>query len=690
MTKTYNVFTGDGQTIATEETIASLAAAITGSSITGSGPAASGSLTTLANVQDSNNTNLSTLASGSTWSGSWTDCTGYSQIVTNFRSTKSGSFSMLFSSDGVTADRTLGPYSLAANTDSPQPLAPIRRYYKAQFQNLTADEAQLRIETRLSSVPGIFQTRLADSMSTLSPAILNRSVIFGLDSNQTTYKAVGVTQGNALRAHLEDPLTAFGDLITAQLEPRVQIDAVYGILSSDHEALSASNGTVVASGGQFVLSTGTSVGGYGVLRSRKLIRYRPGQGMRMRLTAQFSGSAANSIQLAGGFTSTEALCFGYSGTQFGILRRIAGAATIARLTVSAGATGAETATVTLNGTAFTASIASGSTSFTAEQIGENGVYTGWSSIVSPTSNGATVTWIQATPGAATGSYTLTSTGTATGSFEIIQSGSANDDATGFVAQEDWNIDVMDGSNSINNPSGILLDTSKLNIYEVSLAYLGAGAVTFYIRTPDGGHQEVHRIEYPNSATIPNMRNPTMRLGWIAASLGSTTNLVVKGASAAGFIEGPLKTLREPIGTAVNGFSTGTTEYVALAVRVGSVFGGIVNNREFTPSLVTVGTETSNRTVRVRLVLNPTMSGVVNWGWVNSSRSGLEVATPASSPGIVATSGADVAYLICASGSPSVLDLSDSGLRLVPGDVLAICLQGTGAATTSVSINGNDS
>lgn len=59
-------------------------------------------------------------------------------------------------------------------------------------------------------------------------------------------------------------------------------------------------------------------------------------------------------------------------------------------------------------------------------------------------------------------------------------------------------------------------------------------------------------------------------------------------------------------------------------------------------------------------------------------------------GIVATSGSDVAFLICASGSPSVLDLSDSGLRLVPGDVLAICLQGTGAATTSVSINGNDS
>ncbi len=92
MTKTYNVFTGDGQTIATETAINALTAAL---AATGSGPAASGSLTTLASVQDSNNTNLSTLASGSIWTGSWGDCIGYAQIVTNLRSNKSGSPSVI-------------------------------------------------------------------------------------------------------------------------------------------------------------------------------------------------------------------------------------------------------------------------------------------------------------------------------------------------------------------------------------------------------------------------------------------------------------------------------------------------------------------------------------------------------------------------------------------------------------------
>src|SRR5574343_165647 len=693
--KTFTVFTGeDGVDIAKDSTLSSLVSVMTSSMGTiGTGSVSSGSLTTLANIQDSNNTNLSTLASGATWTGTWTDTTGYSQIVTNFRSDQSGSFYMYFSSDGNTSDRTIGPYSLSANTDSPQPLAPIRKYYRFSFSNASSASANLRIETRLSSVPGVFQTRLQDSVTNLNTSTLQRSVLFGRDSNGTTFRNVNVGNNNSLKVHLEDPLGAFGELLVAELEPRIQIDATYGILSTDHEALSDSSpgtGTTTASGSLFVCQTGTGVGGYGVIRSRRIIRYRPGEGIRLRYTSMFTTGVANSLQLAGGFTATEALCFGYSGTSFGILRRIAGALQIARLTINTGSSGAETLTVKLNDTNFSLSVVSGSSSSLAEQIAEyqvsgSSIFSGWSSTVSPQNNSNTVTFIQSTPAAITGSFTFSSSGTAAGTFSIIQSGSANDDTTGFIPQTQWNIDRMDGSNGEYNPSGITLDPTKLNIYEIIYPFLGAGAITFLIKLPGGSHQEVHRIEYPNNNTIPNMKNPTLRLGWIAASLGSTTNLTVKGASAAGFVEGKVVSMRDPFGTAVNNFTAGNTEYVALAIRVGSVFNNMINQREVWPGAIVVGTETANRVIRVRLLLNPVLSGTTNWTSIDSARSSVEYCTPAT---LQPSGGLDVGHLICASGSPTLLNLRDTTLRLEAGDVLALCVQtASSTAVISAAING---
>lgn len=105
------------------------------------------------------NTNLTTLASGSTWTGEWTDCSGFSQIVTSFKANKNGSFWMEFSSDGVTTDRRIpssGGYTLSAGWDSPQPLAQIRKYYRASYQNTTSDVSNLRIQTLLISHPRSF------------------------------------------------------------------------------------------------------------------------------------------------------------------------------------------------------------------------------------------------------------------------------------------------------------------------------------------------------------------------------------------------------------------------------------------------------------------------------------------------------------------------------------------------------
>ena len=478
----------------------------------------------------------------------------------------------------------------------------------------------------------------------------------------------------ATTAHIIGPVDAFGNVRMVSPLPRIQIDAIYGILATDHETLTATGGSATAADSLFTCTTGLSVGGYGVIRSRRIIRYRPGQSISSQFTAAFTTGVALSLQLAGLFTSTDGLFFGYNGAAFGLTRRIAGAAGIYRLTVTVGSGGAENVTVTLNGTPFV--VTSGgalSTSGLAERIAESGVFTGWTFATSPTSNGATVTFIQANPGATAGAFTLTSSGTAAGTFATVQAGAANDDATGFVPQTSWNVDaLLGGAGGTPNPSGVLLDKTKLNVYRVSLPYLGAGAITWQVMLPTGAFQTVHVTQYPNGATIPSQKNPTYRVGWTAASLGSMTALTVTGASPAAFLDGESVSARDPISARIQTFNSGTTEYVAIAFRVRGEFGSKVNQREVVPNTVFVGVdETSTRIVNVRVILNPTLTGTVNWGYVNQSISCVETATPTT---LTPSGGSDLATVIAASGASATINLAALDLRLEPGDVIALAVQ----------------
>lgn len=642
------------------------------------------------------NSTSTPLSSAATFTGTGEDVSIYAALSINIftdQDSDTDGLELQWSSDGTNWDH-IEHYSLLAS----QPFfinATIRaRYFRISLTNGATPQSVLRLQAIFSSIAPTDRKRAVQQTPTYNdPALTSRSVIFGANENGETFGHAGITERDALKVEIAGPVAAFGETVSTHLTPRIQIDAVYGLLDTDHETLvdaSPGTGSATASGGLFVCQTGTGVGGYGVIRSRRLLRYRPGQGARFRFTALFTSPVASSLQLAGAFTATDGLFFGYSGTTFGVMRRIAGAIHIARLTVTNGATGVETITITLNGTAFVLPATGGalSTSATAEYIAEQtSLYTGWLAATSPTSNGATVTWLQNIPATAGGAFTLTSTGGATGSFSTVQAGVANDQATGFVAQSAWNVDVMDGSGSTSNPSGVLLDQTKLNVFQIVYPYLGAGTIRFGVMSPDGRFITVHRLRYPNSAVIANQRNPTLRLGWIAASLGSSTNLTVKGASAAAFVEGESTVTRDPFGASINGFSAGTTEYVAIALRVGGTFGSTVNQREILPQTLQVGTETSNRVVRVRCIRNPTLTGTVDWSYIDSTRSSVEQATPTT---ITPSGGITVAYLVSASGAPASVDLSKLDLRLEPGDVLAIALTTASAsAVTTVSINWNE-
>jgi hypothetical protein len=119
-------------------------------------------------------------------------------------------------------------------------------------------------------------------------------------------------------------ISAFGDIITAKLEPVVQIDFVYGINNQLGETSITTTGVADTSSSRLRLQTGTGAAGAATLQSFLIARYRTGEGMIARFSCVWSSSAADSTQVVGAGTTSDGYFFGYNGTSFGVCRRKSG------------------------------------------------------------------------------------------------------------------------------------------------------------------------------------------------------------------------------------------------------------------------------------------------------------------------------------------------------------------------------
>jgi hypothetical protein len=323
---------------------------------------------------------------------------------------------------------------------------------------------------------------------------------------------------------VKGPTEIFGDLATSSATPIVECTFPYG----RHPDLSTTNtresGTVTTSAGLAVVSTGTTTGSRAELHTHRRARYNPGYAMRARFTAIFETSVAATTQWAGIGDSTNGLFFGYSGTDFGVMRRHGGALRIQSLQVTSAATSAGNVTVTLNGDAVVVAVSIGSIHDVVAELAAadySAAGGGWCTHV----DGDTVHFVAVEAGARSGSYAYADTDTtgAAASHSVAQSGAASTDV--FVASTAWNQDVADGTAHLPP-----IDASNGNVYQIEFQWLGFGAVNFSIENPiTGAFVVVHRIEYANGSTATSLRNPVFPLSVVVDNVATTTDLVVRTA-----------------------------------------------------------------------------------------------------------------------------------------------------------------
>ena len=486
----------------------------------------------------------------------------------------------------------------------------------------------------------------------------------------------------------DSALTAFGSLSVAQTRPEVQLDAVYGLRDkTDTEVITATGGSVTAgftgNGNEFTCSTGTNVGGYGLIRSKRSAAYRPGQGLIFKWTARFSEPVALGLQRAGGINAENEISMGYVGTDFGCFIKSAAALEIQTLTITTPASGSETATITLGGTAYSVNLTSGTAAHNAYEIANDSDFAAGSAWIA-WQNGDTVTFLAQSVGDKTGTMSFSSA-TAAGSLVETRAGRAAVDT--FIKQEDWNVDTMlpktDGSNVGAGPSGMILDPQKGNVYQVKFQYLGYGAITFFIEDSDNGRfVPVHIVQYSNNNTSPSVGNPSFKIGWFAASAGSTTDIQTYGSSGEMGIEGDRQPRRLPDAQVANKTGIGTSFTNILTIRCRRTFAGVVNLNEVLPSAINVAVD-GTKISEYQIILNAELGGETNYTYKDEDHSIVEYDTAGTTTTVGTDSQLILAGVLGKTASTSSI-LLDYDLHLVPGDTITIAVRTTSGTTDAAA------
>jgi len=214
------------------------------------------------------------------------------------------------------------------------------------------------------------------------------------------------------------------------------------------------------------------------------------------------------------------------------MRRQGGQPEIRILSLTVKSTTAEDITITLDGdaksdVAVTDATATDATT-TANEIAAadySAVGTGWQAVA----DGATVTFISLDAVAHAGTYSITAT-TAAGFYIPLVTGIAPTET--FIAQTNaaastdgvstWNADKFDGTST----SGITLDPTKGNVYQIKYQWLGFGMIRFFVENPETGKFAlVHKIKYANANTEPSIDDPSLPLLLEVINTANTTNLL---------------------------------------------------------------------------------------------------------------------------------------------------------------------
>jgi len=274
------------------------------------------------------------VVSGATFNSAVIDARNFQQVDTHVISDQNGTLGFKFCSTSNCSGTTVGqngveryltvPYSSSSGFQlySAPAFTP---YVQYSFTNTgTGATTQFFYETKLLKQALSGQLlRLDGFISPSMVANLGRNILVGSDI-AGNFRNVSTDAEGHLKVHVDEPLTAFGELRISELTPLLQILHPYELnLDLVSTGNTTGSGSVTYDTGTTMVSinSGAATSSSGIMRTRKLIKYRNGQGMLIRYTSIFDTAVSGNEQWVGWGDNIDGFFFGYSGTTFGILRR---------------------------------------------------------------------------------------------------------------------------------------------------------------------------------------------------------------------------------------------------------------------------------------------------------------------------------------------------------------------------------
>ena len=360
------------------------------------------------------------------------------------------------------------------------------------------------------------------------------------------------------------------------------------------------------------------------------------------------------------------------------MRRNGGKPEIRTLTVSTASSTAEDITITLDGDAeATVTVTnSGDTTTTANEIASHD-YSGTGSGWTAKAVGSTVVFTSWSASSKTGTYSLSSATTAVGTFAQTLSGVSPTET--WVAQSNWNgDDIFDG----NGITGVTLDPTKGNVFQIDLQYLGFGLIRFFIEDPDDGELHlVHSMGYANANTVPSLDNPSMPLYAAAENSSNTSDIVLKSASMGIFVDGKRRDYGVNRG-AENAANLATANNTPiLSIRVAETYEGKLNRSQVKLNYASAAVD-HTKPVVIKFYANPELTGA-SFTAIDSNTSSVYKDTSATS----LTGGVFLFGLPLGKTSNDLIDLKDNidlG-RFGSGDILTIAADPVSATGADVDV-----
>lgn len=176
------------------------------------------------------------------------------------------------------------------------------------------------------------------------------------------------------------------------------------------------------------------------------------------------------------------------------------------------------------------------------------------------------------------------------------------DAT--VTQPNWNLDRLDGSNGLNNPSGITADWTKGQIFIIDFQWLSLGRVRFGVEIGEI-ITYVHEVNQANVSTIPWASTPNLPLRYqmitTASSPASTMRCICSAVISEGGVDPPGLTQSHATTDHVNA-NVADTIYALLGIRLKAAQVGCTVE----PVSLSLVSETKDD-FEWMLILNPTVA-----------------------------------------------------------------------------------